>query len=140
MKDKIFIDTNILIYLVNKDADFHEDVREVFENLQKDCELWISGQVLREYAVIMTRPGFLAKTLTTQELISDIHVFRSLFNVATETERVLNIFSDLVEHYHISGKRIHDVNIVATMMAFSVTRLFTKNTKDFMIFKEIDLL
>jgi len=46
----------------------------------------------------------------------------------------------LVKQYAVSGKRIHDANIVATMRAFSITKIFTKNTKDFFAFNEIELL
>lgn len=140
MNDKVFIDTNILVYLANKDSDFHKDITKRFENLAEKYELWISRQVLREYAVVMTRPGVLEIPLTKQELISDIHRFISFFRMANENETVTDNLIQLIEQYSISGKRIHDANIVATMMACSTEKLFTKNTKDFVAFKEVELL
>ncbi|MDM8523856.1 PIN domain-containing protein [Desulfococcaceae bacterium HSG8] len=138
--DKVFIDTNILVYMVNEDSDFHEEISDRFESLAEDYELWISRQVLREYAVVMTRPGVLEIPLTTEELISDIHIFMSFFHIADETETVTNNWEQLVGRYAVSGKRIHDTNIVATMMAFSIAKIFTKNTQDFAVFNEIELL
>jgi predicted nucleic acid-binding protein len=55
MKDKIFLDTNILIYLVNEDSPFYHSVVEKYKNLIDSYQLWISRQVLREYAVVMSR-------------------------------------------------------------------------------------
>jgi predicted nucleic acid-binding protein len=77
---KVFIDTNILVYLVNENSDFHEEVANRFETLAEDYELWISRQILREYAVVMTRAGVLEKPLTAEELISDICIFMSFFS------------------------------------------------------------
>jgi len=31
--DKVFIDTNILVYLLNEDSDFHEEIANRFESL-----------------------------------------------------------------------------------------------------------
>lgn len=57
MPDKIFLDTNILVYLANEDSPFHLRSVEKFKEIAAKSELWISRQVLREYAVVMTRPG-----------------------------------------------------------------------------------
>ena len=45
---------------------------------------------------------------------------------------------DLVRRYQVRGKRIHDANIVATMMTHGVSRLATYNVKDF-DFREVIL-
>jgi hypothetical protein len=37
----------------------------------------------------------------------------------------------------LKGKRIHDANIVASMMEFSIRLLFTFNVRDFRLFEEI---
>ncbi|MDY6854709.1 MAG: PIN domain-containing protein [Thermodesulfobacteriota bacterium] len=55
MPDKIFFDTNILVYLANEDSPFHIEVAKTFKEIAGKSELWISRQVLREYAVVMTR-------------------------------------------------------------------------------------
>ena len=72
MQDKIFIDTNILVYMANEDSPFYSKVRKIFETIAGDYELWISRQILREYTVIMTRPESLEKPITPEEVISDL--------------------------------------------------------------------
>jgi len=51
--------------------------------------------------------------------------------VADETEEVKEILKGLVEKYKLRGKIIHDANIVAAIVANSITKLFTLNVVDF---------
>ena len=140
MQDKIFLDTNILVYLANEDSPFHPEVSEKFKEIVGKYELWISRQVLREYAVVMTRQGIVEKPLSSNEIVSDIEKWTSIFQVADETEEVTQNLVELIERYDIKGKKIHDTNIVATMMANSIPNLFTLNTNDFKKFIKIQLI
>jgi len=47
---------------------------------------------------------------------------------------------ELIKAHDIKGKKIHDANIVAVMMANSIQTLFTLNVDDFKKFKKIRLL
>ena len=42
-----------------------------------------------------------------------------------------------MENFKINGKQIHDVNIVATMLAYDIPCLLTHNVKDFKRFGEV---
>jgi hypothetical protein len=42
--------------------------------------------------------------------------------------------------YDLKGKRIHDANIVASMLKFSIPLIFTFNTSDFQAFEEIQII
>ncbi|MBW2741563.1 MAG: hypothetical protein JRE64_22585 [Deltaproteobacteria bacterium] len=70
MRDKVFLDTNILVYLANEDSPFHLGATKMFKEIAGKCELWISRQVLREYAVVMTRPGIVEKPLSSKDVAS----------------------------------------------------------------------
>ena len=108
MPDKIFFDTNILVYLANEDSPFHIEVAKTFKEIAGESELWISRQVLREYAVVMTRHGIVEKPLSSKEIVSDMEKWGSLFQVADETEEVTKILVELIKTYNIKGKSIHD--------------------------------
>ena len=140
MRDKVFLDTNILVYLANEDSPFHLRVLKRFEAIASKCELWISRQVLREYAVVMTRPGIVEKPLSSKGVAADIEKWGSIFQIADETEEVTRILVELIKTHNIKGKKIHDTNIVATMMANSIQTLFTLNTDDFKKFEKIQLV
>ncbi|MGD0883585.1 MAG: hypothetical protein ABSA46_01700 [Thermodesulfovibrionales bacterium] len=49
------------------------------------------------------------------------------------------LFDDRLKEI-MKGKRIHDANIAATMIANGVSILFTLNVEDFKTFKEIRLI
>ena len=139
MRDKIFLDTNILVYLANEDSPFHLRIVKKFKEIARENELWILRQVLREYVVVMTRPGIIEKPLSSREIALDIEKWESNFQIADETEEVTGILVELIKTYDIKGKRIHDVNIVATMMVNSIQTLFTLNAGDFKKFEELQL-
>ncbi len=140
MKDKIFFDTNILVYLSNEESLFHNLVLKKFKKIVKDYEIWISRQVLREYAVVMSRKGFYKKTLKSQEIIDDINKWEESFRIIDESQQITDNLKALILKYNLQGKRIHDANIVASMKAFSIPLLFTYNLDDFKIFSEIKLM
>jgi len=140
MADRIFLDTNILVYLANEDSPFHLRVMEKFREIAGKSELWISRQVLREYAVVMTRPGIVGKPLSSKEAALDIEKWESIFQVADETEEVTGILVELIKAHDIKGKKTHDANIVAAMMANLIQTLFTLNADDFKRFKKIQLI
>ena len=88
----------------------------------------------------MSRLEFYEKTLKSQEIIDDIAKWEKSFKVADEAEDVTENLKDLILRYNLKGKRIHDANIVASMMKYSIPLLFTFNIKDFKAFEEIQLL
>jgi predicted nucleic acid-binding protein len=57
-KDKVFVDTNILLYANVLNSALNKDAQQMLLRLIKeDSEVWISRQVIREYAAILTREG-----------------------------------------------------------------------------------
>lgn len=49
------------------------------------------------------------------------------------TEKLLN----LMTHYETGGKKIHDANIIATMLAYGIQAILTHNTNNFERFGDI---
>ena len=131
MPDRLFIDTNILVYLVNEDSQFHREVVVAFKRASGRYELWTSRQVLREYAVVMTRPDIMEKPLSIEEVISDIEKWQTILQIADENEEVTKALLELIVTHQVKGKRIHDANIVASMRVNSIGRLWTMNVHDF---------
>lgn len=139
-QDKVFFDTNILVYLSNEDAPFHAGAVRKFKEFMKDgAEIWISRQVLREYAVVMSRPENVERPLKSSEIAEDLNKWQKIFNVGDETNEVTQSLIDLLKRYDLRGKRIHDANIVATMITYDIKNIFTYNTSDFRMFKEISI-
>jgi predicted nucleic acid-binding protein len=140
MPDRLFIDTNVLVYLVNEDSEFHRKIVGAFKRASGRYELWTSRQTLREYAVVMIRPDILEKPLSPNEVVSDIEKWQALLQIADENEEVTNALLELIEAYEVKGKRIHDANIVASMKVNSIGILWTINVHDFEGFADIKII
>ena len=140
MRAKLFVDTNILVYLANESSEFHQKVLEQFQQVSRDYDLFISRQVLREYAVIMTRPGMMEHPLTPDEVVEDIQKWETIFTITDETQSVTEKLMSLLKKYQLKGKRIHDANIIATMLDSSISVIFTNNESDFKKFEEIRII
>ena len=133
---KIFIDTNILIYSY---FDFSKWNKVAIKKLRhfetKDIAFWISRQIIREYLVTATRINKKHK----KEPLHNIDPIRffSQFKIADENQLVTDQLISLVSEYKISGKLIHDANIVATMLVNNIPLILTHNIGDFARFKKI---
>jgi predicted nucleic acid-binding protein len=90
---------------------------------------------------VATRPrknnGF---GLSPEEGVSNINFFRTLADFCDETEEVAATLRFLVERHDLKGKRIHDANIAATMMAHHIKNILSFNIKDYTPFSEIKAL
>jgi predicted nucleic acid-binding protein len=137
--NRYFLDTNILLAATDELRQGHDKINDVLLRAQRgEIQLYLSGQVFREYLVVATRPrennGF---GLSPEEGVSNLNFFRALVELCPETEEVSANLRYLVENYNLKGKRIHDANITATMMAYNIEKILTLNIKDFTPFSEI---
>ncbi len=129
---KVFLDTNILLRCTIPEIPQYPAVRRAVDLLlSRSDELWVSGQVLREYGSVITRPQTFMTNLTAASAARQIRNVRDSFNVALETQPSIDRLLHLMDTYSMGGKQIHDANIVATMLDYKITHLFTLNTADF---------
>jgi len=77
--DRIFLDTNVLVYLVDEDAQFHEKAMEIFSNIKENYDIWISRQVLREYAVVVSRTRDVSTPAEPFEIADDLEKWENAF-------------------------------------------------------------
>lgn len=130
--DRVFLDTNILIYANIAEAPFHDTALEAIRTSeQAGSSLWVSRQVLREYLAVLTRSGAFDRPIPKKTLIMQIRFFTDRFQVAEDTAHVTRHLLALMEQFSIGGRQVHDANIVATMQAYGIKQLFTHNKKDF---------
>ena len=132
----VFVDTNILIYANVPASPFCTQARKRLTEMEAaGVDLWISRQTIREYLVIMSRPGTLTPPVPIEDLISDVERLAEGFIVADEHAGTTAQLLNLLAHTTVAGKQVHDANIVATMLVNSVPRLLTHNIADFKRFE-----
>lgn len=99
--------------------------------------LHVTPQVLREYLVVLTRGTIFELQFTNADVLAVVDILLKTLKVVDETAQVAARLRELLQRYPVHGKRIHDANIVATMLTHGITRLATYNREDFTVFEDL---
>ncbi len=134
------LDSNILVYAWNRQAPQHEAARELreqaFRGLLPAC---LCPQVLREFYAVVTHPRRVANPLPPLLAAGEIRKYLAgPVALLCPGPRDVRILADLVARYNVIGQEVHDAALVATMLANRVTRIYTANTRDFIMFEGIE--
>ncbi len=78
---KAFVDTNILLRALFTSMELHAEADALLKRMWiEDAELWISGQVIREFIVQATHPRTLKQPLAMAEVVDEINRILPLFH------------------------------------------------------------
>lgn len=131
--EMVFLDTNILLTATDESRAFHETARKLIaRGGAAGLHGATSGQVIREYLVVATRP--LAENglgLSSADAIGNIVKMTRRLQFYDERESVSVRLRRLVGAGGIRGKAVHDANIVATLIEHGIEWLVTENPEDF---------
>ena len=132
----LFIDTNVLIFANVREAAHHEHaLGRIKECKAAGCDFWVSAQVLREFLAVRSRTDLFREPGSPSVLQERIRYSRSRFRVATDSDAVIDKLLMLLGQVQVSGKQVHDANIVATMIVHDIRHLLTDNVDDFRRFE-----
>jgi predicted nucleic acid-binding protein len=139
---RVFLDTNILVYLASPASPRHALCQRTVETLiQRGGKPAFSSQVVYEFWSVATRPaaanGLGWPVAAARRAIDG---FRREFDVLHDSPEVLDLWLDMVVAHDLKGKRIHDAHLLATMKANGVFRLLTCNAADFPAEADISIL
>ncbi len=131
MPVKVFVDTNVLLRATILPFPNYAIVKPFLDRyIAQGDELWISGQVVREYFNQATRPQSFMKPMDGAQIGAQYKKLRTVFKIANETEAVIEQFVKLLQTYPTGGKQVHDANLVATMLVYGIDTLLTINIDD----------
>ena len=138
--DVLFLDTNVLLTATDSSRTEHgEAIRLLNEAGGRGLHLAVSGQIFREYLAVATRPlDANGLGMTVGDAIANVNEFLRRAQSYDENEEVARRLRQLALTYDVHGKRLHDANIVATMVAHGIRTLVTQNAADFASFDEIE--
>lgn len=135
--DPVFIDTNVLVAASVRAHPSHGVASAYLARLEADgAPACISGQVCREFLVVLTRQPVEGRAFSTDEALAALGAWLSACVVFEENEAVLTELLDLVRRHGVKGKQVHDANIVATMRVNGLKRIATLNVADFARFED----
>lgn len=130
---KVLVDTNVLLEATDEGRRLHVQALNLFRNASDDgVDLFLGTQVLREYLVVATRPiennGL---GMTTHVALDNIKRFRKRSSLVAETLQAGELFMEWVAKYGTRGKKLHDLQILATASVAGMHALITANEKDY---------
>lgn len=137
------IDTNLLLYAVNPDADEHLRARELIEAWRVDERSWfITWGIIYEFLRVATHPRVFSTPLTLAQANAWIAALLAgrTDSILIQTDRHRAVLNDLAEkHSRLRGNPVHDLHIAALMIEHGVPEIRTADT-DFHQFAALDVV
>ncbi len=131
--DRAVLDTNILLAATDESHEDHEDaIAAINVWPASGVVLYTSGQILREYLAVATRPvDHNGLGMTQPDAIANVRALRARLNLLSEDVKVGGRLLELLDTIECRGKQVHDANVVATMLVHGIDTVVTLNVDDF---------
>lgn len=140
--ERLFCDTNVFLSAVDRKRRLHAQALHVLNALpNRGVALCVSGQIVREFLVVCTRPVDVhGLGLPQREALRNAEAIIERSTILDENRNVPVRLLDIVRTATCGDRQIHDANVVATMHEHGLTRLVTGNPSDFRRFEGIDVV
>jgi toxin-antitoxin system PIN domain toxin len=144
-RDLALLDTNVLIDALYKNSDHYAAARALLDQaIQESAGFCITPQVLAEFYVVVTHPKRVTHPKSPEEALNAIAGFLAMpgMLLLLIPPDIVSRWMELVRRYpqHVTNRKVFDAQLVATMLAHSVRRIFTFNVSDFSPFAEIEVI
>ena len=130
---KLLVDTNVLLEATDEGRPLHAKALTLFQYAPEDgLDLFIGTQVVREYLMVATRP--IANNglgMSTASAIDNIRAFGKRASQVAESLRAGEVFLEWASRFQTQGKKLHDLQILATASVAGMDALITANARDF---------
>jgi predicted nucleic acid-binding protein len=122
------LDTNILAYAIDADASQNAASRALLEAARDpSVRLYVTAQIICEFYSVITNPKRVAKVTAPADavaIISPLLALPGLHVLPTPPQTVQRLI-ELLQQNPVSGAGIFDLQIVATMQANDIDRIYT---------------
>ncbi len=143
MSERALLDTNVLVYAVDPQDERHAACFALVERTRDPaCGLCVAPRVLAEFYRVVTDPKKVPQARTVDEALDALSALLSRpgLEVLPVPTDLVSWWMDLVRRHPVTGRRLFDVVLVATMLANDVHRIYTYNRTDFERFTELTVL
>lgn len=136
---KYLIDTNILVYSINKNSDFHTQTNTLLQKLiNQDYQLYTSTQNLLEFERIITHPIF-NKLIDYRIRNKQLDFWINNLNILHEDKIVWLKYLELRAQLKPIGNKIFDIWLASIAISNGIHYIVTANEKDFTNIPEIKI-
>lgn len=137
------VDTNLLLYAVNPDADEHKDAYALIESWRSDDRRWyVSWNIIYEFLRVSTHQKVFKKPLTlllAKDWIATLLRSPSV-SVLSPTDRHFEVLAELTAlHPRLRGNLVHDLHTVVLMREHGITEIRTADA-DFHQFRFLSVV
>lgn len=136
--DRAVLDTNVLLAATDESRTEHaEAVAAINDWPASGLVLYTSGQILREYLVVATRPTDVnGLGLAMSDALANVRALRSQLRLLSEEAKITERLLGILDTVTCRGKQVHDANLVATMLVHGIDTVVTGNVDDFTRFDQ----
>ncbi len=136
--DRVMLDTNVLLAATDEARAEHDQALKIVNDWPGlGTTLYTSGQIMREYLAVATRPAEKnGLGLELADALANVRALRGRTSLLEEDGRVADRLLALLDDIACGGKQIHDANVVATMLVHGIETVVTINLDDFTRFGE----
>jgi uncharacterized protein len=137
------VDTNILLYAANSDADEHAAASEFLRRAAASADQWyLTEGIVYEFLRVATHSRVFPRPLTWREAMSFLGPFleSGKFSILTAEDRHWRILDEVLSAAtHPSGNLFFDIRTVVLMKEHGVNEIYTTDT-DFLQFPGIKVV
>lgn len=134
------IDTNVLVYAVDADAPQHAASDGLLQAARSPATvLYLTSQTLCEFYSLITNRRRIAVPYTSAEALEAISALLALpgMRVLSTPSSAVEGWMSLLQRRPVTGRDVFDLQLVATMLANDIRRIYTFNIGDFDVFPEL---
>lgn len=133
------IDANVLVYAMDADAPQHTASRALL-NAARDGSATLYVQILCEFYSIVTNARRVPKPRAPADAVNAISGLLTFLHVLPIPARAVEGWLDLLRLRPVIGGDVFDLQIVATMLANDIPRIYTFNAQDFEMFPQLAVM
>jgi len=135
--DRAVLDTSVLLAATDEGRAEHESaVASLNIWPGSGLVLYTSGQIMREYLAVATRPAdHNGLGMARAVAVANVRALRTRLHLLVEDEKVSDRLLEVLEAVECTGKQLHDANVVATMLVHGIDTVLTINVSDFKRFE-----
>ena len=137
------IDTNVLLYAANKDAEEHRRSFSFLHGAAKSTGVWfLTEGILYEFLRVSTHPKVFERPLTWKEALRFLRPFLTSyrFQILPAGKDHWTILEKILEELvHPSGNLFFDIRTVALMREHGIREIYTTDT-DFLQFRGLQVI
>jgi predicted nucleic acid-binding protein len=137
------LDANVLAYALNADAAQHVAARRLVEAARDPSTcLYVTSQILCEFYSIITSVRRFPQAVSPAEAVRILSAILALpgVQILPMPSQVVAGWIQLLGRRAVEGAGVFDLQIVATMLANGIQRIYTFNSGDFQVFAELTVV